>query len=366
MWMLPLLALNLLISHGGKEEQIISGLDKEKFVSETAGKATALYVLTNDKGMEVCITNYGCRIVSIMVPDKDGKMTDVALGFDNISDYTANSGGVFGALIGRVTNRIGNASFTLDGVEYQLPKNSGAHSIHGGPQGFQTQVWDAVQPDNESLVLTYLSKDGEMGYPGNLNVTVTYTVTGDNALDMRYEATTDKPTVINLTNHSYFNLSGNDGSAITDHLIMINADRYTVTDNQLIPTSEIASVEGKPLDLRELTVIGSRIEDPSLGRGFDHNFVLNTNGDITQLAAKAVSLKTGIGMEVYTNEPGVQFYCGMGRSKGKFGVTYERMGGLCLETQHYADSPNHPTFPSIVLRPGEKYLSRSIYKFTQL
>ncbi|MDR2234082.1 MAG: galactose mutarotase [Tannerella sp.] len=354
----------LLLSFDVKQEKTFSGLEKEKFVSKVSGKPTALYVLTNKNGMEVCVTNYGCRVVSIMAPDRDGKMTDVALGFDNIGEYTANSGGVFGAVIGRVANRIGNASFTLDGVEYQLPKNSGANCIHGGPEGFQNQVWDAVQPENQTLELNYLSKDGEMGFPGNLNVKVTYTLTDGNSLDMLYEATTDKPTVVNLTNHSYFNLSGNDGSNILDHLIQINADRYTVTDNQLIPTSEIASVEGKPLDLRELTAIGSRIDDPFLGRtGFDHNFVLNANGDVTRLAAKAISPKTGICMEVYTNEPGVQFYCGMGSRGGKFGVTYARRGAFCLETQHFADSPNKPDFPSVVLRPGEKYVSKCIYKF---
>jgi len=370
LWMLPLLAMCLLLSCEEKVEKLVSGLEKEDFVSEVAGKPIALYVLRNSNGMEVCITNYGGRVVSIMVPDKNGQMTDVVLGYDNIASYTASRGN-FGALIGRYGNRIAQGLFTLDGVEYQLPKNNNGNCLHGGPEGFDTKVWDAVQPNNKTLELFYLSEDGEAGFPGNLNVKVTYTLTDDNALDIRYDATTDKATVVNLTNHSYFNLSGIAGSNIMDHLIMIDADRYTAVDARLIPTSELASVEGTPLDLRQLTVISSKIDEPFeqlvLGRGFDHNWVLNAAGDVTKLACKVVSLVSGIGMEVYTNEPGVQFYAGNfmgGRDTGKFGVSYPHRGALCLETQHYPDSPNQPDFPSTVLRPGEKYLSRCIYKFT--
>jgi aldose 1-epimerase len=274
-------------------------------------------------------------------------------------------------LIGRYGNRIAKGLFTLDGVEYQLPTNNNGNCLHGGPEGFDTKMWDAVQLTDQKLELTYLSVDGEAGFPGNLNVKVTYTLTDDNALDIRYDATTDKPTVVNLTNHSYFNLSGVAGSNIMDHLIMINADRYTVVDSQLIPTSELAPVDGTPMDLRKLTVVGSKIDEPfdqlALGGGFDHNWVLNTAGDATRLACKVISRASGIGMEVYTNEPGVQFYAGNfmgGRDTGKFGVRYPRRGALCLETQHYPDSPNQPDFPSTVLRLGEKYLSRCIYKFT--
>ncbi|MDR2231759.1 MAG: galactose mutarotase [Tannerella sp.] len=369
MWMLSLMAICLLLSCEEKVEKLVSGLEKGKFVSEVAGKPTALYVLTNSNGMEVCITNYGGRIVSIMAPDKFGAMTDVALGYDNISSYTS-SGGNYGALIGRYGNRIANGLFTLDSVEYQLPKNNNGNCLHGGPNGFHTQVWDAVQPDNQTLQLAYLSKDGEAGFPGNLNVKVTYTLTDDNALDIRYEATTDKATVVNLTNHCYFNLSGRPGSQILDHQIMINADRYTEVNNVLIPTSALPLVEGTPMDLRTLTVIGSKINDPFeqlvLGKGFDHNWVLNTGGDISQLASKVVSTISGIGLEVYTNEPGLQFYAGnaMTPDQGKFGVTYPHRGALCLETQHFPDSPNQPTFPGTVLRPGENYLSHCIYKFT--
>jgi aldose 1-epimerase len=319
--------------------------------------------------MEVCITNYGGRVVSIMVPDRNGKMTDVALGYDNIAAYL-DLGGTFGALIGRYGNRIANGLFTLDGIEYQLPKNNNGNCLHGGPEGYHMQVWDAIQPNKHTLELTYLSKDSEAGFPGNLNIKVTYSVTNDNALDIRYDATTDKPTVVNLTNHSYFNLSGIAGSQIVDHQIMINADRFIPVNNLLIPTSELASVEGTPMDLRSLTVIESKIDDPFeqlvIGRGFDHTWVLNSGGDDTIIACKAISLVSGIGMEVYTNEPGVQFYCSnvMRNVKGKFDVTYSRRSAFCLETQHFPDSPNNPDFPTTVLRPGEKYVSTCIYKFT--
>ena len=369
LWMLPLLVMCLLSSCEEKEEKLVSGLEKENFESEVAGKQIALYVLKNNNGMEVCITNYGGRVVSVMVPDRTGKMTDVVLGYDSIAAYTA-SGENYGALIGRYGNRIADGVFTLDEVEYQLPKNDNGNCLHGGPKGYHVQIWDAIQLNEKTLKLTYLSEDREAGFPGNLDIKVTYTLTDDNALDIRYDATTDKTTVVNLTNHSYFNLSGVEGSKITDHLIMINADRYTPVNRQLIPTSELAPVEGTPMDLRQPTVIGSMLEDSfeqlAFGRGFDHNWVLNAGGDMTELACKVISETSGIGLEVYTNEPGIQFYTGnfMGRDKGKHGVAYPHRGALCLETQHYPDSPNHPDFPSTVLRPGEKYLSRCIYKFT--
>lgn len=370
-WIFSLFAIcALLACSENKEEKLISGLDKTKFISEVEGKPTALYVLTNDNGAEVCITNYGGRIVSVMVPDKNGKMTDVVLGYDNINDYVSIDGN-YGALIGRYGNRIANGRFTLDSIEHQLPQNNNGHCLHGGPNGYHTKVWDAEQKDNKTLVLTYLSKDGEANFPGNLNIKVTYTLDNTNAIDIRYEATTDKPTIVNLTNHSYFNLSGVAGSQILDHQIMVNADRYTPIDSTLIPTSELASVENTPMDLRQPTVIGTKIDESFdqlvKGRGFDHNWVLNTNGDITKLAAKAISPTSGIVLEVYTNEPGIQFYAGnfmSGSDKGKFGITYPHRGALCLETQHYPDSPNQPDFPSTVLRPDENYLSRCIYRFT--
>ncbi|MDR0348698.1 MAG: galactose mutarotase [Tannerella sp.] len=370
-WMFSLFVVGALLAcNENKEEKLISGLDKTKFISEIEGKPTALYALTNKNGLEVCITNYGGRIVSVMVPDKNGKMTDVVLGYDNINDYVSIDGN-YGALIGRYGNRIANGRFTLDSVTYQLPQNNNGHCLHGGPQGFHTKVWDVVQPDKGTLVLTYLSKDGEANFPGNLKVRVTYTLNNIDELDIRYEATTDKPTVVNLTNHSYFNLSGVAGSQILDHQIMINADRYTPVDSTLIPTSELAGVDGTPMDLRQLTVIGTKIDEPFdqlvKGKGFDHNWVLNTNGDDRKLASKVFCPTSGIVLKVYTDEPGIQFYAGnfmSGTDKGKFGIVYPHRGALCLETQHYPDSPNQPDFPGTVLRPGESYLSRCMYRFS--
>lgn len=352
-----------------KEEVTLSGLKKTDFVSVVDGKPTALYVMKNKNGAEACLTNYGGRLVSVMVPDKNGKMTDVVLGYDRVADYIASDGN-FGGLIGRYGNRIAQGKFTLDEVEYELPHNDNGHCLHGGPQGFHTQMWDARQIDDQTVELSRISKDGEAGFPGNLDVKVTYTLTDDNAVDIRYEAVTDKPTIVNLTNHSYFNLSGVPGSQILDHEVMINADTYTPVDSLLIPTEVLDPVEGTPLDFRKPVAIGARIDAPFdqlvKGRGYDLNWVLNTKGDVHTLAAKAYSPVSGIALEVYTDEPGVQFYTGnfmTGEDKGKQGVTYPHRGALCLETQHYPDSPNKASFPSTVLRPGEKYTSRCIYKF---
>ena len=367
---MAVMAMCLLLSCGEKrEEATLSGLMKSDFVSEVEGKPTALYVLKNKKGAEACITNYGGRLVSVMVPDKNGKMTDVVLGYDNIGQYVQSDGN-YGALIGRYGNRINQGKFTLDDIEYTLPQNNGAHCLHGGPQGYHARMWDAKQLNDQALELTYLSKDGEAGFPGNLDIKVTYTLTDDNAVGIKYEATTDKKTVVNLTNHSYFNLSGVPGSDVLDQLVMINADNYTPVDSTLIPVG-ISPVDGTPLDLRTPVAIGKQINDPfqqlQFGRGYDLNWVLNTNGDKNVLAAKAYSPTSGIALEVYTNEPGIQFYTGNfmdGKDTGKHGVLYPHRGALCLETQHYPDSPNHPDFPSVVLNPGEKYLSECIYKFT--
>ena len=367
---MAVMAMCLLLSCGEKrEEATLSGLMKSDFVSEVEGKPTALYVLKNKNGAEACITNYGGRLVSVMVPDKNGKMTDVVLGYDNIGQYVQSDGN-YGALIGRYGNRINQGKFTLDDIEYTLPQNNGAHCLHGGPQGYHARMWDAKQLNDQALELTYLSKDGEAGFPGNLDIKVTYTLTDDNAVGIKYEATTDKKTVVNLTNHSYFNLSGVPGSDVLDQLVMINADNYTPVDSTLIPVG-ISPVDGTPLDLRTPVAIGKQINDPfqqlQFGRGYDLNWVLNTNGDKNVLAAKAYSPTSGIALEVYTNEPGIQSYTGNfmdGKDTGKHGVLYPHRGALCLETQHYPDSPNHPDFPSVVLNPGEKYLSECIYKFT--
>lgn len=367
---MAVMAMCLLLSCGEKrEETTVSGLLKSNFVSEVEGKPTALYVLKNKNGAEACVTNYGGRLVSVMVPDKKGQMTDVVLGYDNIGQYV-NTDSNYGALIGRYGNRINQAKFTLDDTEYMLPVNDGPHCLHGGPKGYHTRMWDANQLNDQALELTYLSKDGEVGFPGNLNIKVTYTLTDDNAVDIKYEATTDKKTIVNLTNHSYFNLSGVPGSDVLDQMIMINADNFTPVDETLIPTG-ISPVDGTPLDLRTPVAIGKHINEPfdqlQKGRGYDHNWVLNTNGNMNVLAAKAYSPTSGIALSVYTNEPGIQFYTGNfmdGKDTGKHGVLYPHRGALCLETQHYPDSPNHPDFPSVVLNPGEKYTSECIYKFS--
>ncbi|MDR1918841.1 MAG: galactose mutarotase [Tannerellaceae bacterium] len=365
------LAISVCLSCAEKKEEItLSGLKKSDFITEVEGKPVALYVLKNKNGLEAAITNYGGRWVSMMTPDKNGQLTDVVLGYDKIADYLASSGN-FGALIGRYGNRIAHATFSLDSLAYTLPQNNNGHCLHGGEQGYHARVWDALQVNEQTLELTYLSADGEAGFPGNLNIKVTYSLTDDNALDISYEATTDKPTVVNLTHHSYFNLSGIPGSQITDQLIQINADTYTPVDETLIPTGILEPVEGTPLDLRTLVPIGARIDEAFdqllKGGGYDHNWVLNTRGDINQLAAKAVSEQSGIVLEVYTNEPGVQLYTGnamSGKDVGKKGVSYPRRGAFCLETQHYPDSPNQPNFPSTTLHPGQVYQSRCIYKFS--
>lgn len=367
---MAVMAMCLLLSCAEKkEEATLSGLLKSDFVSEVEGKPTALYVLKNKNGAEACITNYGGRLVSVMVPDKNGKMTDVVLGYDNVDQYVKSDGN-YGALIGRYGNRINQAKFTLDETEYTLPANDGMHCLHGGPLGYHTRMWDAKQLNDQALELTYLSKDGEAGFPGNLDIKVTYTLTDDNAVDIKYEATTDKKTVVNLTNHSYFNLSGVPGSDVLDQVIMINADNYTPVDETLIPTG-ISTVAETPLDLRTPVAIGKHINEPfdqlQKGRGYDHNWVLNSNGDKNVLAAKAYSPTSGIALEVYTNEPGIQFYTGNfmdGKDTGKHGVLYPHRGAFCLETQHYPDTPNHPDFPTVVLNPGEKYFSECMYKFT--
>lgn len=368
------LAMCMLVSCGeqkAKEELTLSGLKQSDFVAQVQGKQSQLFVLKNANGAEACITNYGGRLVSLMVPDKAGKMTDVVLGYDSIGAYLASDGN-YGALIGRYGNRIANGKFTLDSVEYTLPRNNNGHCLHGGPQGYHTRMWDGKQTDPQTLELRYLSADGEAGFPGNLNIKVTYALTNDNAISITYEATTDKATLCNLTNHSYFNLSGVPGSQILDHIIMINADNYTPVDSTLIPTGELPTVEGTPMDLRAPIAVGAKIDTAFqqlvYGKGYDHNWVLNTKGDITKAAAKVVSKTSGIAMEVYTNEPGLQFYAGNAMNKagdkGKHGAIYPHRGAVCLETQHFPDSPNQPTFPSTVLRPGENYMSKCIYKFT--
>ena len=352
------------------EKATDSGLLQSNFQMEVNGKKTDLYTLRNKNNMEVCITNFGGRIVSVMVPDKDGQMRDVVLGFDSIQDYVSKPSD-FGASIGRYANRINQGKFTLDGTEYQLPQNNYGHCLHGGPQGFQYRVFDAVQPNPQELELTYVAEDGEEGFPGNITCKVLMKLTDDNAIDIRYEAETDKPTIVNMTNHSYFNLDG-DAARNEAHLLTIDADYYTPVDSTFMTTGEIAPVEGTPMDFRTPTPVGARINDYDFvqlknGNGYDHNWVLNTKGDVTRKCATLESPLTGIVLDVYTNEPGIQVYAGNfldGSLTGKKGITYNQRASVCLETQKYPDTPNKPEWPSAVLRPGEKYMSQCIFKFS--
>jgi aldose 1-epimerase len=333
-----------------------------------------LFTLTNSKGMEVKVTNFGAIITSIKVPDRDGKMADITLGYDDAADYiNAVDKPYFGAVVGRYGNRIAKGKFSIDGTEYSLPINNDPNSLHGGFIGFDKVVWDAEVVGNNGVRLTYLAKDGEQGYPGNLKNTVTYTLTDDNEIVVDYKATTDKATPVNLTQHAYFNLKGEGEGTILDHELTINADKYTPVDATLIPTGELAPVEGTPFDFRQAKAIGRDIEQTDeqlkFGGGYDHNWVLNrTKGDgELELAATLYEPTTGRVLEITTTEPGVQFYCGnflTGVLKGKSGKPYVHRGGLCLETQHYPDSPNQPEFPNTILKPGETYTSKTVFKFS--
>jgi aldose 1-epimerase len=337
------------------------------------GKEVFLYTLRNKSGMEARITTYGGIVVSLSVPDRSHKSGDVVLGYDSLSGYLKATP-YFGAIVGRYGNRIGKARFTLDGKEYSLRANDGANTLHGGPKGFDKVVWDADEttPATQSvLALSYLSRDGEEGYPGNLKASVVYTVTDSNELRIDYQASTDMPTVQNLTHHSYFNLAGAGKGDILSHEVMLNADRFTPIDAGLITTGELKPVEGTPMDFRTPTAIGARIgaKDDQLrfGRGYDHNWVLNRTGEGLSLAARVTEKTSGRVMEVWTTQPGIQFYSGNfldGTCIGKGGTPYAYRTGFCLETQHFPDSPNKPSFPSTVLRPGEKFSSTTVYRFS--
>jgi aldose 1-epimerase len=353
----------------GIEMNAATKLTRADFGRTSDGTPVSIYTLTNAKGIEARITTYGGRVVSLKVPDRKGAMGDVILGFDSLAGYIDNPGPFFGALIGRYGNRIGGARFILDGVEYKLDQNDGANSLHGGSRGFDKAVWTAKELVGSGLELRYLSKDGEEGYPGNLNATVTYHLTSANELRIDYAATTDKTTVVNLTNHSYFNLKG-DGD-ILGHVLTLNADRFTPVDSGLIPTGELRAVNGTPFDFRKPTAIGARIEQSDeqlkLGKGYDHNWVLNRRESRPTLAARVEEPSTGRVLEVSTREPGIQFYTGNfldGTIKGKGGKVYGLRSGFCLETQHFPDSPNQPAFPSTVLKPGEQFHSTTVFKFS--
>ena len=338
------------------------------------GKPIDVFTLDSGRGIEMQAMSYGGIITSLKVPDRSGRMDDIVLGFDSPEGYLKMPPPpFFGALIGRYGNRIAKGKFTLDGKTYPLATNNGPNHLHGGSKGFDKVLWTGETrqtADGASVVFTRTSPDGEEGYPGNLQVRVTYTLTDKNELVVDYHATTDKPTPVNLTQHSYFNLAGDGSGDILGHELLLNADRYTPVDDTLIPTGELASVAGTPFDFRKSTAIGARInqDDAQLknGQGYDHNWVLNRNGSGLQLAVRLSDPKSGRTMEIRTTEPGVQFYSGNhldGTFTGKGGHVYKRRSGLCLETQHFPDSPNHSNFPSTILRPGQNYDSKTVFKF---
>ena len=345
-------------------------LRKEDFQKIVDNKQVALYILTGKSGLEMSVTNFGAKIVSLHVPDRNGKMTDVVLGHNTLDGYLSSKEPYFGAVCGRTGNRIAKGRFTLDGKEYRLAVNNGPNNLHGGLKGFNAVVWDACQTDEQTIELTYVSPDGEEGFPGTLTTKITYRITDNNSVQMEYEAQTDQPTIVNLTNHSFFNLSGAGDPYIGDHQLTINADTYLPTDDTAIPYGNAESVAGTPMDFRTPCTIGERIKEDFqqliFGKGYDHTYVLNKQNDELSFCAKAVSPKTGIVMDVFTTEPGVQLYTGnwlTGEYVGKNGHHYPMRSAFCLETQHFPDSINKPQFPTVILRPGETFKSQTIFKF---
>ena len=366
-----LVATALLCSCNNSTENTTTNATKmgitEKPFGTVNGEAVTEYTLTNANGMQVGIINYGGTITKIFTKDKEGKLGDVILGFDSIAGYTQKGNPFFGALIGRYGNRIAKGHFTLDGATYTLAQNNNGQSLHGGIKGYDKVMWKAEkQAGDSSLKLTYVSKDGEEGYPGNLSVEVTYTLTGDNGLKIEYAATTDKATPVNLTNHAYFNLSAGKDSTILDHELMLKADKFTEVDSVLIPTGKLPDVKGTPMDFTTAKKIGKDIA--AVKGGYDHNWVLSKNANTFEEVATLYHPASGRFMEVYTSEPGIQFYSGnfldgtLTNTNG--GQKYVQHAALCLETQHFPDSPNQPTFPSTILKPGEKYTHTSVYKFS--
>lgn len=350
--------------------ETISGLNAADFRAQINGKPVDLFVLKNNSGAEMCVTNFGGIVVSLMVPDKNGRMTDVVLGHKSINDYLQTPEKYLGALIGRYGNRIKKSKFVLDGKEYQVTPTNEHYSLHGGKTGYNNVVWDAVQKDAGTLELSYLSPDGDEGFPGALAMKVIYKLTDTNEFNITYEAQTDKATVVNLTQHSFFNLNGEGSGDVNDHVVTINADFFTPNDVNSTPTGEILAVENTPMDFRTPHAIGERIDNQFeqliFGVGYDHNYVLNKkeSGELT-FAAKAVGTKTGISMDVLTTEPGVQLYTGnwLNGFEGKEGHRYTKRTAVCFETQHFPDSPNEPHFPTTTLRPGQVYRQTCIYKF---
>lgn len=370
-WIVALSAASGLLAGCASSGSGASHIDKRTFGTTPDGDTIDIYTLRNDKGAEARIMNYGGAVVSLKMPDKNGDYGDVVLGFDDFDSYYKKSP-FFGALVGRYGNRIAGAKFTLDGTTYNLPANDGPNTLHGGKRGFDKRVWSAKTRETDNgpqLILHYLSKDGEEGFPGNLDVTATYTLTDDNALRLEYTATTDKDTVLNLTHHGYFNLAGK--GDILDHVVMIPADRFTPVDSTLIPTGVLQPVEGTPFDFRTPTAIGARIEQDNeqlkFAKGYDHNWVINKNLGELGLMARVSEPTTGRVMEVWSTEPGLQFYSGNfldGTLTGKGGRVYGRRSAFCMEPQHFPDSPNKPEFPTTELKPGETFHNTIIYKFS--
>lgn len=365
---------NLLIPMVALSGMLLGSCASQPTETNVMNEPTSIYqvhTIENRQGLKMQVTNLGAKVMKLMVPDQNGELVDIVLGFDTPEEFAASSESYFGATIGRYGNRIANAKFELDGNTYTLAANNGPNSLHGGPGGFHNVIWEVVEVTDNQIVFSYLSEDGEEGFPGNLKVTMTYTLTEDNEFKITYEATTDKATVVNLTHHSFFNLSGAGNGDILDHVLMLNADQFTPVNKDLIPTGELKSVKGTPMDFTSATAIGDRIdadfEQLKHGGGYDHNWVLNkdTGSELT-LAAKISAPKTGIAMEVWTTEPGIQFYAGNflnGKVTGKEGKTYPYRGAFCLETQHFPDSPNQPNFPSVRLDPEQEYSHTCIYKF---
>ncbi len=362
-----------LFAFATNQQKSMNGIAKKDWGTGPSGERIELYTLRNSKGMEAAITNYGGRLVNLRTPDRNGKFEDVVLGFDDLEGYLGKNP-FFGALVGRYANRIANGEFKLDGEVYKLARNNGPNALHGGLKGFDKVVWHAKEistGEGAALELKYLSKDGEEGYPGNLNVTVTYTLTNDNALRLDYQATTDKDTVLNLTNHSYFDLSGHFAGRILNDQVTIRADKFTPVNSNLIPTGELRNVDGTAFDFRKPSAIGARInendEQLKYAMGYDHNFVLTRIGEGPSLAARVRDPESGRVLEVFTTQPGVQFYTGNhldGSVKGKGGKIAAFRSAFCLETQHFPDSPNQPSFPSTELKPGQRYHEVTIFRFS--
>ena len=358
------------LGHAKQGAATKSGVTRQPFGKTPEGTAVDLFTLTNANGVEIKAITYGGIITSIRVPDRSGAFADVVLGFDTLEGYLPRHP-YFGAIVGRYGNRIGNAQFTLNGQTYRLAANNGPNHLHGGVQGFDKRVWHGQPLANAvGIALTRTSPDGEEGYPGNLDVRVTYTLTDANELAVEYQATTDKATPVNLTQHSYFNLSGHNAGDVLGHEVTLHADRYTPVDGTLIPTGELAPVKGTPFDFRTSTAVGARINEPhdqlKKAGGYDHNFVLNRSGDGLQPAARVVDPKSGRILTVATTEPGIQFYTGNfldGTLTGKGGAVYRHRNGLCLETQHFPDSPNKPMFPTTIVKPGDVYRTRTVFTF---